>query len=123
MRINLMKIIKKLWLGYYPLGKSYWFFGNIIPVFFTLLLLVIGLATKEDKLKALQDLNFIPDSLILKILFYTILFIYICYIFISTIGIWRSATQYQGKKIWSYLAKFFIVLIMFLYLKDIFKYF
>lgn len=117
------KILNKLWNGHYSLSKSYWFFGNIVPLIFFIILISLSLFFQENALDALLNQQFVPKGLFEKIILLFIACLFLIYSVISTVGIWRSANHYTGKRYWSVIAKFAIVLALFTYLKDIFKFF
>lgn len=117
------KIIKNLWFGNYSLKKTYWFYGNIIPLIFFIILLILSLFFQDNPLDALLNLKFSPEKFYQKIILLTIILIFFVYSIISTVGIWRSANKYEGKKYWSILAKVTIFLALFSYIKDIYKFF
>ena len=117
------KILKKLWNGHYSLSISYWFFGNIVPLIFFIILICLALLFQENALDALLNQQFVPNGLYEKMILLFITCLFLIYSVISTVGIWRSSNHYTGKKYWSVIAKFAIVLALFTYLKDIFKFF
>ena len=119
----MIEILKKLWNGHYSLSKSYWFFGNIIPLIFFIILISLALSFQENALDALLNQQFVPKGLYERAILLFITFLFLIYSIISTVGIWRSANHYTGKRYWSVIAKFAIVLALFTYLKDIFKFF
>ena len=117
------KILKKLWKGHYSLSRSYWFFGNIVPLFFFVVLISLALSFQENALDALLNQQFVPSGIYERVILVLITLVFLVYSIISTVGIWRSANHYTGKRYWSVIAKFAIVLALFTYLKDIFKFF
>lgn len=118
-----MIFIKKLWQGEYTLSKSYWFFGNIVPLFFFIFLISFSLLCQENVLDALLNLKFIPPLFYQKIIIIFVCIVFLIYSVISTVGIWRSANKHQGKKHWAILAKITIFIALFSYIKDIIKFF
>lgn len=119
----MIKIVAKLFRGEYPLGKSYWLFGNIVPFFLFLAILISIFAFSNNPIGKLQSLNFKPESLISTIITILLSIITLIYICISTVGVWRSASKHEGKKIWAILAKLTIILAFITYLNDIRKFF
>jgi len=117
------KMLKKLWNGHYSLSKSYWFFGNIVPLIFFIILIGLAISFQENVLDALLNQKFVPKGLYERLILLFITFLFLIYSIISTVGIWRSANHYTGKRYWSVIAKFAIVFALFAYLKDIFKFF
>ena len=85
-----MNLINKFWNGKISLWISYWIFGVLIPIPAGFLL---------GMLAALMRLPPISYKLIMLI-----------YLLFTFVGIWRSANNYQGKKIFSILAKLGILL-------------
>ena len=119
----MMKILIKLWKGQYTLSKSYWFFGNIVPLVFFIILISLALFFQENSLEALLNLKLVPEKLYQKIILIFLSIIFLIYTVISTVGIWRSSNFYQGKKYWSTIAKIAIIFTVITYVKDIFKFF
>ena len=117
------KILIKLWKGEYTLSKSYWFFGNIVPLMFFIILISLALFFQENSLGALLNLKLVPEKLYQKIILIFLSIIFLIYTVISTVGIWRSSNFYQGKKYWSTIAKIAIIFTVITYVKDIFKFF
>ena len=120
---NMIKILIKLWKGQYTLSKSYWFFGNIVPLIFFIFLISLALFFQENSLEALLNLKLVPEKLYQKISLIFLCIIFLIYTVISTVGIWRSSNFYQGKKYWSTIAKIAIIFTVITYVKDIFKFF
>ena len=119
----MMQMLKKLWNGDYSLGKSYWFFGNIVPLIFFIFLILFALFCQTDPLNSLLNLKFVPPELYQKSLILFFCLIFLIYTFVSTVGIWRTANKHTGKKHWAILAKVTIFFAIFSYGKDIYKFF
>ena len=85
-----MNFILKLYYGQYSLVKTYWIFNVIPGIFF-------GLLAKLMSLK-----SFPQDNLFLHLL---ILIFCLSYAIISTVGLWRSSSYYQGNIVWKVLSK------------------
>ncbi len=83
--------ISKLWRGDYSLSITYWVFGVIGNV---------GLSIPMNLIS--------PNSN--PLVFYSLLTIVFVYSIVVAVGIWRSATKYQGLSLWKYLAKFVAIL-------------
>lgn len=84
-------IISKLWKGDFSLPVTYWVFGVLGN---------IGLS--------------IPLNLVSPVgnpaLFYSLFAFVFVYSIVVAVGIWRSASKYQGLALWKYLAKFIAIL-------------
>lgn len=119
----MMKIVAKLYKGKYSLSKSYWLFGNVVPLILFTLILISIFVFSNDPLNKLRSLNFRPETTFSLITTVILSLVTLVYIIISTIGVWRSASKYQGKKIWPILAKITIVIAFISYLNDIRKFF
>jgi len=89
-----MNFILKLYYGKYSLVKTYWVF-NVIPSFFFGLL--FGLMSFK---------SFPQDNHFLRLL---ILVFFICCGIISTVGLWRSSSNYQGNVVWKVLSKVVVI--------------
>jgi len=120
---NSVDILKKLWLGNYSLSKSYWLFGNVVPLIFFIVLIILALFFQEQPIDALINLKLAPAKLYQKIILLIIMIIFFIYSVISTVGIWRSSNKYERKKYWSVLAKITIFFALFTYIRDIYKFF
>jgi hypothetical protein len=83
--------VLKLWRGEYSLPVTYWVFG------------VIGNIALGIPLNLMS-----PDGN--QILFYSFLALAFVYSIVVAVGIWRSASKYQGLALWKYLAKFIAIL-------------
>jgi hypothetical protein len=118
-----MSFISRLYKGEYSLAKSYWLFGNVIPAILFMIIFGLIFLTSNDPLGKLVNQDFVPESLMVSIVVLILSLITLVYIFISVIGIWRSAQKYNGKKIWSLLAKITIIIGGLLNIKSFFKFF
>ena len=93
-----MNYLKKFWDGDVPLVISYWIIGVILNVIvsfsigFILTFVLLTLGTSDTTINILLNLFIIA------------------WIIFLTVGIWRSADKYQGKKIWSHLTKLVLVI-------------
>ena len=85
-KFNIKEIVINLWDGEIILWKTYW--GLVLPG--VILSLVVELLVPEERYAIHSFSN------ILCVIFS--IFVLIC--------VWRSANEYQGKKIWHFLAKF-----------------
>ncbi len=83
-------ILIRLWSGEVALIKTYWLWGVLVNI---VLSFVIGMAPLIN-----QTLAIIISA-----------FAVIYAIFIS-VAIWKSATRYEGKTLWKYLAKIAVIL-------------
>ena len=114
-----MKILlNKIFEGKFELKKTFWLYGNVYPFFISLIIIVSLLFFQEDMKQSIIQQKFFNISLIAKtiILIQGIFFFF--YTFIATIGVWRSANNYKGKKIWIYLAKIAIVYAFYSYIQN-----
>lgn len=82
----------KLWRGEYSLTRTYWLFNVLLGVILGAPVSVIGNMPPE----ALASI-FIPS--LIYFIFYG------AYVFIASIGLWRSASKYENSAIWKFLAK------------------
>ncbi len=83
--------ISRLWRGDYSLPLTYWVFGVVGNV---------GLSIPMNLIS--------PDSD--PLIFYSLLTLVFVYSILVSVGIWRSATKYQGLSLWKYLSKFVAIL-------------
>ena len=118
----MLAILKKLYKGEYSLGKSYWFFGNIVP-FFLFLIIILGIfIPANDPLAKLRNIDFTPETTASLSITIIMSLLTLVYIIISTIGVWRSASKHEGKKHWAILAKITIIIAFLSYINDIRKF-
>jgi len=89
-----MNFILKLYYGQYRLVKTYWIF-NVIPSFF------FGLLFGLMSLKSFPQDN--------PFLYLSILVFVLSYIIISTVGLWRSSSYYEGNIVWKVLSKIIVI--------------
>jgi hypothetical protein len=102
-----MKWIGQLWRGDFALGRAFWVFGVLIPVlgyFVTkylsmalmVLMLVIGFSGPSAPAGLLNGSLFIFFAMVALTLAYQVL---------AAVGIWRSASKFEGKLLYSMLAR------------------
>lgn len=87
--------IFKLWRGEYSLARTYWLFYVVIWGIFSLPIRWYG-ATNE-KLQT-EYVNLLIFSLCL----------FVSYGSIVLVGLWRSSSQYKGRKLWIFLVKIIV---------------
>jgi len=95
----IVRVLKKLGRGDYPLVTAFWRFGFVVPLVMGLLFVAwmfFGLSVLPQFLFALGLLSAFP--------------LFFGYGIISSVGIWRSASAYSGPSIWSVLSKILVVL-------------
>ena len=102
-----IRIMRKIWDGGYNLSKSYWFFGNIIPFFLFLSIFLVAISFQEHRLDSLLALRFEPNFLFQKIILLIMSAVFFGYCFVATVGVWKSANNYAGKKNMVYPCKNF----------------
>jgi len=119
----ILKIISKLWRGELSLAKSYWFFGNIVPLLFLIVILIANITLHENPSAILLSNQLLPKNIFSKIIILPLYILFMIYILISVVGIWRSSNKFQGRKIWGNLSKIAIIFSSLIFLKDFFKYF
>ena len=93
-----MDLIKGLWRGNVPLSRTFWLFGFGVNLLLTIALLYLTLQT---------------DLLTTKIgaIFYLLLLLFfVIYGPFILIGIWRSASQYQGFQRYAIAAKIMVII-------------
>ena len=93
-----MNYIKRFWNGDISLVISYWVIGCLLNIIVSF---IIGFVLTF--IFALIGISDISLNLFLN------LFLFAWVIFL-TVGIWRSANKYQGKKIWVYLTKIVLII-------------
>lgn len=118
-----MTWLTNLYKGNYSLSKSYWLFGNIIPILLFIPIFLIIFLTSDDPMTKFLNQDFAPEGFIISIVVLFLSIVTLIYIFISIVGIWRSSQKYQGRKIWSILAKITIIIGGLLNVKSFFKFF
>ena len=90
--INMERLIKRFWLGEITLWRSYWLVGELLNALFILAIFnfEIYLFGNNQVASSLLFLDFSNFSLLSKL----ILIIWTVFI---TVGIWRSAENYNGN--------------------------
>ena len=93
-----MNYIKKFWNGDISLVISYWVIGVILNVIvsFTMGFVVTFFLLLLDSSET--SINIVLNLFI------------IAWVIFLTVGIWRSANKYQGKKIWANLTKIILII-------------
>lgn len=90
--------LKKFWLGDVDLWISFWIFGvcavTLLPSVLVFIFVMIGIKFSIDTPNLFGILGGI---------------IFLAYGIFVIVGIWRSASKYQGSKKWSLLAKLVII--------------
>ena len=88
-------IIIRFWNGEIKLWRSYWLVGELLNAFFILMIFnfEIYLFKNNQFTSSLPFLDFSNFSLLSKL-------VLILWTIFLTIGIWRSAENYQGSVIW-----------------------
>jgi hypothetical protein len=95
-----MKLIKRLWGGEVSLGCVFWLYGVLVGFLFNLLFAAILLFYASIS----ASVPFLSAIVWILTIIY---FIYLIFIYLV---IWRTAGKYQGKKVWSILARICVVL-------------
>ncbi|MCU0924722.1 MAG: hypothetical protein MUF44_01425 [Hydrogenophaga sp.] len=84
--------MKKLWNGEVPLSVAYWVYGWLLPMGLALVFVILGITLVPGS---------VPAQLFVLVVG--------CYTVFWGIGTWRTASKYQGLKLWAFLAKAHIV--------------
>ena len=93
-----MNYIKRFWNGDISLVISYWVIGCLLNIIVSF---IIGFVlTLIFALIGISDIS-------LNLFLHLILSAWVIFL---TVGIWRSANKYQGKKIWVYLTKIVLII-------------
>ena len=93
--MNIFREIVRFWYGRTTLWKSYWIVGELINAVIVIIIFNIELKFFNN----IQIFQSIPLSNFSTLTIFSKLIIFFWTIFI-TVGIWRSAENYQGKLIW-----------------------
>ena len=93
--MNIQKILEDFWRGNITLWKSYWLVGELINGFILIIIFNIELKFFNNTkiFENIPFLNFSDLHMINKLI------VFIWTIFL-TVGIWRSAENYQGRYMW-----------------------
>ena len=100
---NMQNLIINFWNGKITLWKSYWIVGELINAFLILLILTVEIKYFNNALIANQIPFFVFNDF--NLLSKLTLMMWTIFI---TIGIWRSAEEYQGGFIWIVLTLIFL---------------
>ena len=89
-----MDLIKKFWLGQTPMWFNFWILGIL---FFKVIFYGVTFA--------LSALNFEIQTVmrVIEFISYPLLLVW-------AVGTWRSATIYNGSKVWSILTEIYVVI-------------
>jgi hypothetical protein len=85
--------VAKLWKGNFGLAMTYWVYGVLGGIVWSVSILALN-AEKESDLE--------------KFIF----FLMGAYYFVIYVGIWQSANKFTGSKVWAVLAKFVVVIVV-----------
>ena len=116
MNLNFKKLIN----GEIGLKRAFWLYGNIYPFFISLIIILTIVVLQEDIKISIVSQKFMDISFIGKLLIFYEGFIFFIYSSCATIGVWRSANRYEGKKLWVYLSKVLIVYAYYSYIQNAF---
>ena len=109
---------KKLINGEIALKRAFWLYGNIYPFFISLFIILTIVALQEDIKISIVSQKFMNISFIGKMLIIFEGLIFFIYTSFATIGVWKSASNYEGKKIWAYSSKFLIIYAYYSYIQN-----
>ena len=109
---------KKLTNGEIGLKKAFWLYGNIYPFFISLVIILTIIILQEDIKVSIVNQKFMNISFVGKIFIIFEGLIFFIYTSFATIGVWKSANNYEGKKIWAYSSKFFIIYAYYSYIQN-----
>ena len=108
----------KLMNGEFRLKKAFWLYGNIYPFFISLIIILTIIFLQENITISIVNKQFMNISLFGKIIILIQGVIFFIYTSFATIGVWRSANVYEGKKVWVYLSKFAILYAYYSYIQN-----
>lgn len=94
----------KLWRGEQSLKMAFWFFGVIIKLVLFLIL---------NSVNTMAKYGLLPPAA-----FYLLLSLMMVYNVVCYVGIWRSASRYDGVRIWAVLAKIYVAVFALLLIYD-----
>ena len=97
-----MNIINDFWNGKIKLWKSYWIVGELLNALFILLIFNIEVRFLNNRIIE----NFLPFFNFNDFSFFSKILIILWTIFI-TVGVWRSAENYNGNFIFNFINKIF----------------
>ena len=97
-----MSWLKQLWRGELSLSNTFWLFG-VFGAFLLLPLLVFVLSKPLGLVFPYMDIYAMNEPAGAAIFIAWIVY----YIF-ALVAIWRSAGNYQGKKVWAILARIYV---------------
>ena len=107
-----MELLRDLWRGDLPLGKTYWLFGFVPGLLFRVVFAYIEY----------QSAVFVDDSLG-GIFTLSLVFFFYAYFVLISVSIWRSANKYQGLRRYPILAKFSVIMGLFAIIQSILEIF
>ena len=104
-----MELVKQLWRGDVPLARTYWMFGVLVGVFFSIAAVLI----EYIYIQISKSFGQVPIYVLL-----TAEYIYFPFIYVA---IWRSSNKYTGPSYWATLAKVATVLGVLMLVANAFK--
>ena len=112
--MNIQNKIENFWQGKLTLWKSYWIVGELINALIVIIIFNIELRFFNNT-KILENIPLLSFN----DLHITNKFIILLWTIFITVGIWRSAENYQGRFIWTVLTLIVLSYRIFI-LKEIF---
>ena len=111
---NLIKLIN----GEIHLKKAFWLYGNIYPFFIGLIIILTIILLQKNIEVSIVNQQFMNIGFFGKLIILIQGVIFFVYVSFASIGVWRSANVYEGKKIWVYLSKSAILYAYYSYIQN-----
>ena len=108
----------KLINGEIHLKKAFWLYGNIYPFLIALIIILTILLLQDNIEASIVNQKFMNIDFFGKLIISIQGLLFFIYATFATIGVWRSANNYNGKKIWVYLSKFAILYAYYSYIQN-----
>ena len=88
--VRVRSFSKNLWSGNFGLGRTYWYYGVVVNLVFSVLV-------------------FLAQGLFGDLIGLLLALLALVYNVLSSVGIWRAAGQYNGPKVFTVLARIAVV--------------
>jgi hypothetical protein len=85
-------LFENLWEGNLGLVMTYWVYGVLGGIVWAVWIAALSPA---------------PDGNLVKITW----LLFVCYYFVTYVGIWNAANKFSGNKVWPILAKFAVIVV------------
>ena len=108
----------KLINGKVHLKKAFWLYGNIYPFIIALIIILTIILLQENIEVSIVNQKFMNIGFLGKLIIFIQGLLFFVYTSFATVGVWKSANAYDGKKVWVYLSKTVILYAYYSYIQN-----